>query len=102
MSKLGIGDKIKCIDSSIQPHMVEEVQKDFEMWVRQGAIYTVRGFNENDGIVLGVLLEEIYNFPKYFKLLGRSQEPAFADFRFRKQEIQTKKEEVTNVAEVEI
>lgn len=102
MNKLDIGDTVKCIDASIQPHMKFEIEKDFEIWLRQDSEYTIRGFQENDGIVVGVLLEEIYNFPKYFKLLSRSQEPAFATFRFRKQETATKKEEVTNVAEIEV
>lgn len=97
MSKLDIGDKVLCIDSSIAPHMKEEIEKDFEMWLKQGNTYTIRGFNENDGIVVGVLLEEIHNFPKYFKLLGRSQEPAYATWRFRKRQ----EDEVTAETEVE-
>ena len=39
---------------------------------------------DNNGIVTGVLLEEVHNFPKFFKLINRFQEPAFAQWRFRK------------------
>lgn len=97
MSRLDIGDKVLCVNASIEPHMKEEIEKDFEMWLKQGNTYTIRGFNENDGIVVGVLLEEIYNFPKYFKLLGRSQEPSFRLDRFRKRQ----EDEVTAETEVE-
>ena len=79
-----IGDKVVCVDSSKASHIKEEVDKDFSQWVVKGEHYTVRGFNENDGIVVGVLLEEIHNTPLFFKLLGRSQEPAFKMDRFRK------------------
>ena len=81
-----IGDKVVCIDDSIPAHMCEEIENDFEMWIKKGKEYTIRSFNDNDGIVVGVLLEEILNFPKYFKLLGRSQEPSFRLDRFRKRE----------------
>lgn len=79
-----IGDKVVCIDASMQPHTAEELKRDVPNWVKQDEKYTIRGFNDNNGIVTGVLLEEVYNMPIYFKLLGRAQEPAFAEWRFRK------------------
>lgn len=92
-----IGDKVICIDSSMRPETIEELKKDVPNWVKKDGKYTIRGFNENDGIVLGVLLEEITNIPIYFKLLNRSQEPSFASWRFRK----TKPNEVEKEAEVQ-
>jgi len=83
---LEIGNKVICVDASIQNHMIEELSKDVPNWVKQDEIYTVRGFNNNKGIVVGVLLEEISNPIKFFKLTGEYQEPAFATWRFRKQE----------------
>ena len=81
-----VGDKVICIVDSIPAHMCEEIENDFEMWIKKGKEYTIRSFNDNDGIVVGVLLEEVLNFPKYFRLLGRSQEPSFKLDRFRKKE----------------
>ena len=95
-----IGQKVKCVDASISSHMKEEIDNDFEMWVRQGHKYTIRGFNENDGIVVGVLLEEIHNHPKFFRLLGRHQEPAFKMDRFRKLQPNEVEEEVAVNEEV--
>lgn len=81
-----VGDKVICVNDSIEPHMKEEIDNDFEMWVKKGKEYTIRAFNNNDGIVVGVLLEELLNYPKYFRLLGRSQEPSYKLDRFRKKE----------------
>src|SRR5690606_7501748 len=78
------GDKVICIDDSIDPAKSAEIAQDFEMWVKKDVEYTIRELLDNDGIVTGILLEEIYNIPKYFHLLGRTQEPAFAAWRFRK------------------
>lgn len=79
-----LGERVICIDSSKAPHTVEELNADVPNWVRKGDKYTIRGFNENDGIVVGVLLEELVNPVKFFKLVNRVQEPAFAQWRFRK------------------
>jgi hypothetical protein len=78
------GDKVICIDASIDPEKAEEVRRDFEIWITKDKEYTIREILENNGIVPGVLLDEIHNFPKYFKLIDRFQEPAFALWRFRK------------------
>jgi hypothetical protein len=95
-----IGDRVVCIDASMQPSTIEELKKDVPNWLRQDEKYTVRGFNENDGIVLGILLEEIRNMPIYFKLLGRVQEPAFADWRFRKMRPNEVESEVESMEEI--
>lgn len=79
-----IGEIVLCIDSSMQSHTIEELSKDVPNWVIQDKKYTIRGFNENDGIVLGVLLEEIVNPIRFFKLINKFQEPAFRTDRFRK------------------
>lgn len=79
-----IGDRVVCIDSHISPEAMEEIKRTVPNWVVQDKQYTIRGFHENDGIALGVLLEEIVNPLCYIPLLGRVQEPAFAEWRFRK------------------
>src|SRR5437588_12419133 len=78
------GDKVICIDARIDPEKSQEIRKDFEIWVTKDKEYTIREILDNNGIVPGVLLDEIHNFPKFFKLLNRMQEPAFALWRFRK------------------
>ncbi|GAB3925717.1 hypothetical protein [Mucilaginibacter myungsuensis] len=78
------GDKVICVNATIDPDKAEEIRKDFEIWVTKDTQYTVRELLDNNGIVMGVLLDEIHNFPKYFKLIDRFQEPAFAHWRFRK------------------
>ncbi len=78
------GDKVICINAMIDPEKAEEIRRDFEIWVTKDAQYTIREILDNNGIVTGVLLDEIHNFPKYFKLINRFQEPAFAQWRFRK------------------
>jgi len=76
------GIKVKCINDLIDLDKQEEVKKDFDNWIKRGVVYTVREVLHNDGIVTGILLEEVHNFPVYFKLLNRIQEPAFATWRF--------------------
>lgn len=80
----GVGDTVVCINDSIQSNMFDEVSKDFKQWVVKDKKYIIRGLHDNDGIVTGVLLEEVVNPPIYFRLLGKVQEPAFGTFRFRK------------------
>jgi len=79
-----IGDTVKCVDASIDAEKAEEIKRDFENWIIKDSSYTVRGFVDNDGIVVGMWLEEVHNFPKFFRLIGRTQEPAFATWRFEK------------------
>ena len=79
-----IGDRVVCVDASMRPEAVEELKRTVPNWVVQDKEYTIRGFQENDGIALGLLLEEITNPLVFIPLLGRVQEPAFAEWRFRK------------------
>lgn len=81
-----IGDKVRCINDSIKPGMEAFVYEAYLNWVKKDKIYTIRGFVNNDGIVTGILLEEIINFPIYIHLINREQEPAFAEWRFAKEE----------------
>jgi hypothetical protein len=94
------GDKVLCIDATIDPAKAAEIKQDFEIWVTKDKEYTVREILDNNGIVPGILLEEIHNFPKYFKLIDRYQEPAFATWRFRKLNYATKTEEEVHEEEL--
>ena len=94
------GDKVVCINATIDPEKAEEIRNDFEIWITKDQEYTVREILENNGIVPGILLEEVHNFPKYFKLLGRYQEPAFATWRFRKLNYATRTEAVEEEQEL--
>lgn len=86
-----VGDKVICIDSTMQSHTVEELSRDVPNWVRKGQTYTVREIADFD-FVVGLLLEEVVNAPKYFKAINKVIEPTFAIWRFRKIENNTKKE----------
>jgi hypothetical protein len=79
-----VGDRVICIDDTMQPHTVLELKKDVPNWVKKDQQYTVRAVLNNRDIVTGILLEEIDNPPKYFNIIGGFQEPAFAEWRFRK------------------
>lgn len=78
------GDKVICINATIDPEKAEEIRRDFEIWITKDKEYTIREILDNNGIVPGLLLDEVHNFPKYFKLINKFQEPAFALWRFRK------------------
>ncbi len=78
------GDKVICIDASIDADKADEIKRDFEIWITKDKEYTIREILDNNGIVPGLLLEEVHNFPKFFSLINRTQEPAFAIWRFRK------------------
>lgn len=74
--------RLLCIDDSIKADQIEFVCMVYPEWVKKGQHYTVRQVLENDGIVTGVLLEEVKNDPIFQQLLGRYQEPAFRMSRF--------------------
>lgn len=83
-----IGSKVICINDTIDADKIEEIKNDFENQIKKDTVYTIRAILDNDGIVTGVLLEEVYNLPKFFKLLNRYQEPAFATWRFANQKVE--------------
>lgn len=78
-----VGDKVICINSAMQPHTAEELSKDVKNWIRKGQTYTIREIADFD-FVVGLLLEEVVNTPKYFKAIDRVIEPTFAIWRFKK------------------
>ena len=79
-----IGDRVVCVDDSMQPEIIQELKKNVPNWVKKYNEYTVRAILTNRGIATGILVEEIDNPILYFDLIGGFQEPAFADWRFRK------------------
>lgn len=79
-----IGDKVVCVDDSMQIEAVEELKRIVPNWVKKDQQYTIRDVKNNRGIATGVLLEEIDNVIVFISLLGGFQEPAFAEWRFRK------------------
>lgn len=86
-----IGETVICCEDYKLPHTIEELSKNMPNWVKKDNKYTIRAFNDNNGIVTGVLLEEIRNPILYFKLIDRYQEGSFRIDRFRK--LETIKEE---------
>jgi len=97
------GDKVICVDAGIDAEKAEEIRRDFEIWIAKDKEYTIREILDNNGIVPGLLLDEVHNFPKYFKLINRMQEPAFALWRFRKMNYATQSaEEVLEEELVEV
>ena len=89
-----INEIVLCCEDYILPHTREELSKNMPNWVKKGEKYKIRCFNDNNGIFLGVLLEEIVNTVLYFKLIGKSQECAFRLDRFRKFEDDKVEEQV--------
>ena len=87
-----VGDKVRCIDDSIKLGMEAFTKEVFYNFVKKDKEYTVRGFFDNDNIVTGVVLEEIFNFEVYQPLIGKMQEPAFSLTRFVKTQSATKEE----------
>lgn len=81
-----VGQKVICIDDSINPQHFISLTKNFQQWIVKDKVYTIREILHNDDIVTGILLREVKNKEIYIKLIGRIQEPAFADWRFRELE----------------
>lgn len=77
-----VGQRVICVDDSLQPHTVEELKKDVPNFVKKGQKYTIRDIVDHD-FVVGVRLEEVTNPIAYFKIIGRAIEPCFASWRFR-------------------
>ena len=83
-----IGSKVICIDDSLKQGLnMEEFHRDFHQWIKKGEEYTIREIDENDGLVVSVLLEEVINPIRYFTTIGRYKESSFRIERFR--EIET-------------
>ena len=57
---------------------------DVPNWVVEDRQYTIREIREHDFGAVGVLLEEIRNEPKYFRLIEGVIEPMFKISRFRR------------------
>ena len=79
-----IGDKVICIDNTMLPHAKIELEKNVPNWVKKNDEYTIRAIHSNRGIVTSLLLEEIDNPILFFSIIGKHQEPSFAEYRFRK------------------
>lgn len=80
---LSKGQKVVCIDDRIKADQLMFVAKAYGTWVKKDSMYTIREVLDNDGIVTGLLLDEILNGAIPQELLGgRWQEPAFRVSRF--------------------
>jgi len=88
------GKRVVCIDDSIRPEMIEWQRQFCPNWVRKNAEYTVREFDDNGGVVDGILLEELRNKPVLCIPFGRVLEPRFATWRFREVEKKETKVEI--------
>jgi hypothetical protein len=64
-----VGDRVVCVDSSMQPEAVEELKRTVPNWVKKDEQYTIREIKTIRGIVSSVLLEEIDNPVIFFKIL---------------------------------
>ena len=79
-----VGERVVCVDSSKLPHTCDELSVDVPNWVVEDRQYTIREIREHDFGAVGVLLEEIRNEPRYFRLIDRTIEPMFKISRFRR------------------
>ena len=96
-----IGGKVICVDDSIKVDALLPITTMYPNWIKKGKKYTIRAFLDNDGIVPGILLEEVENPIIFIDLLGREQEPAFGLFRFaEEQEAELKEEKIYERIEV--
>ena len=78
--------RVVCIDDSVKPEFLKDKNILFQVWVKKDKTYTIREILSNDGIVDGVLLNEVRNNIVYQPLLKRYQESAFRMDRFRELE----------------
>lgn len=80
--------RVRCIDDSIKADQILLVSRVYQEWVKKDQVYTVREVLDNDGIVTGLLLNEVVNDPIPQELLGgRWQEPAFRVSRFVEEDV---------------
>jgi hypothetical protein len=96
------GTRVVCVDDSMRPEVAEWQPKYCPNWVKLDAKYTIREFDDNDGIVDGVLLEEIRNPMVYLTKWNRFIEPRFAAWRFREMEESESTEETVVSEEIEL
>lgn len=78
-----INDLVICIDDSYVEGTVEELKSDCPNWVKKDEIYTIEEIVDLDYVV-AVVVKEIRNPMKYFRLTNDVREPAFKISRFRK------------------
>jgi predicted ThiF/HesA family dinucleotide-utilizing enzyme len=94
-----VGEKVVAVNVAKQPHTIEELNIDVPNWIVKGKIYTIRQINDYD-FVQSLLLEEVVNPMKYFKVLNKVVEPGFLIERFRKlqpDEVEVKEEQLETV-----
>ena len=97
------GTRVVCVDDSKRPEIAEWATKYCPNWPKKGDKYTIREFDDNDGIVDGVLLEEIINPLVYMTKWDKVIEPKFATWRFKLlQEDEVMEEELEEVSILEI
>jgi len=77
----GVGDEVICVDDRKPMGWTSDV---FPEWVQKDKKYTIREILDNEGIVVGILLDELVNPRIWQELIGRVQESVFATWRFRK------------------
>lgn len=97
-----VGKKVVCIDASIKPGKEDFVKYAFPNWIKEGHVYTVRRFVENQGIVPGILLKEVINSQIYIYLIKTTQEPAFRLDRFRELEEDSLEESIMDELQLEV
>jgi hypothetical protein len=76
---MNVGDKVVCVDDSINPMANIEM---FPNWVTEGSTYTIRA---KEGSLTGdvrILVEELENVIAYNQELGGKVEAGFAQRRF--------------------
>ncbi len=97
-----VGKKVVCIDDSIKPGKEEFVKYAFPSWIKEGKVYTVRALVDNQGIVPGLLLNEVVNPHIYIHLVKTYQEPAFKLDRFKELEEDSLAEDLIDELKLEL
>jgi hypothetical protein len=97
-----VKSRVICVDDTYVEGTAEELKADCPSWVKKGQKYHIRQINDLDYVV-SVLLEEVVNPLKYFRLTNDVREPAFKISRFRElqeDEVSAEKIEQENLIEV--